>query len=44
MDQIQSSSSGGLLHSFFGREIAVKLQLKCSIPPATPDDACQVRA
>ena len=45
MDQIQtSSSSGGLLHFFFGREIAVKLQLKCSIPPATPDDACQVRA
>ena len=44
MDQIQtSSSSGGLLHVFFEREIAAKLQLKCSMLYATPDDACQVR-
>ena len=44
MDQIQtSSSSGGLLHFSFDREIAAKLQLKCSMLPATPDDACQVR-
>ena len=44
MDQSQtSSSSGGLLHFFFDREIAAKLQLKCSMLPATPDDACQVR-
>ena len=39
MDQIQtSSSSGGLLHFFFGREIAAKLQSKCSMLPATPDE------
>ena len=40
MDQIQTSSrSGGLLHFFFERKIAAKLQLKCSMLPATPDDA-----
>ena len=44
MDQIQTSSiSGGLLHFQFDREIAAKLQLKCSMLPATPDDACQVK-
>ena len=44
MDQIQTgSSSGGLLHILFDREIAAKLQLKRSMPPATPDDACQVK-
>ena len=44
MDQIQaSSSSGGLLHLFFDREIAEKLQLKCLMLSATPGDPCQVR-
>ena len=42
MDQTQTSSSI-LGHFFFDRAIAAKLQLKCLMLPATPDDACQVR-
>ena len=43
MDQIQTSSSSGGSYFFVDRKIAAKLQLKCSMLPATPDDACQVR-
>ena len=44
MDQIQTGSrSGRALTFFFDREIAAKLLLKCSMLPATLDDACQVR-
>ena len=42
-DQILTSFiSWRLLHFFFDREIAAKLQLKCSMLPANPDDACHV--